>query len=76
MKLSRLSMVLRYTSIRDKLVNQLKLLAEQGKLRVSIDGDLQDDTIVELIKPRIVAEINARISSLDRDLEALGVEIA
>lgn len=45
-------------------------------LCVTISGERQDDAILELVRPIIEAEIKARIASLDRDIEALGVTVS
>lgn len=45
-------------------------------LCVTISGERQDDAILELVRPVIEAEIRARIASLDRDIEALGVTVS
>lgn len=76
MKLSQLRMVNQISDQRTRLLHQLANIDAIGKVRVSIDGEPQDDTFVALVRPSIKAEIKARILELGRDLEALGVTIA
>lgn len=74
MKLSRLSMVQRIVIERNALVRQLECL-DKRDFCVTIDTNRQDDTIAELVRPVLYCEVSARISALDRDLVALGVEL-
>lgn len=59
-----------------------RLLAHLGnlKIRVSLLGnhpifDQEDDTLCALCKPVIERELRARVSQLEKDLAALGVEV-
>lgn len=45
-------------------------------LVITIDGQPQDEAMLALARPVLEAEINARIASLDRDIEALGVSVS
>lgn len=75
MKLSRLPMVLGMIGERRQLVDNLEHLAER-RIGLTIDAVRQDETLIALVLPVIACELKARIAKLDRELEALDVEVA
>ena len=84
MKLSRLDMINRHADVRKQLQRQLACIdgrfasevAKRYPLIITIDGERMDDALVAVAVPAIRNELVGRIASIDRDLEALGVEIS
>jgi hypothetical protein len=54
---------------------QLRLKIEDSKLAVVLDCEWQDSSIVELVRPVILCELQARKASVERRLAQLGVEV-
>ena len=86
MRLAQLQMVARLADARRALLWQIDVLQAKpadasehvlGKAPfvITIDGERQDDTILELVRPVVIKELRARVRTLDRDLEALGVAV-
>ena len=69
-------MVNRIDDARLSLKRQVELTTVAGKLRVSIDGEPQDEGIIALVRPVIERELRARMKSLEVDLVALGVKVS
>lgn len=74
MKLSMFPIVKRTIATRDQL-EQLIAEVEIGRLQVSIAAQVQDEAMIALIKPVVLMELKGRLASLDRDLEAYGVQV-
>ena len=74
MKLSMFPIVKRTIATRDQL-EQLIAEVEIGRLQVSIAAQVQDEAMIALIKPVVLMELEGRLASLDRDLEAYGVQV-
>lgn len=73
MKLAALHIVLRTDMARTRLLKQLEALP--STLRISIDGEPQDDAMVHLVAGMVAGELRGRVRSLERDLESLGVTL-
>lgn len=82
---SELPMLTRLVDARKEQVRLLEALAVTAEpssaldvrpLFVSIDGQPQDQAILALVRPVVEREVRARIASLDRDIEALGVIVS
>lgn len=67
----QMPMLIRTMDARDALMRSLQALP--SCLVITIDGERQDDAMLALVRPVIEAEIRARMASLDRDIEAMGV---
>lgn len=74
MKLSMFPIVKRTIATRDQL-EQLIAEVEIGRLQVSIAAQVQDEAMIALVKPVVLRELKGRLASLDRDLEAYGVQV-
>lgn len=74
MKLSMFPIVKRTIATRDQL-EQLIAEVEIGRLQVSIAAQVQDEAMIALVKPVVLMELKGRLASLDRDLEAYGVQV-
>ena len=74
MKLSIFPIVKRTIATRDQL-EQPNAEVEIGRLQVSIAAQVQDEAMIALIKPVVLMELKGRLASLDRDLEAYGVQV-
>ena len=60
--------------------NEIKgyITAAMGRpdaLNLVISGSYMDDDIIALVKPFVVSELSARIATIDRELEQLGVDV-
>lgn len=71
----QMPMLIRTMDARDALMRSLQALLATGVpgLAVTIDGERQDEAMLALVRPVIETEIRARMASLDRDIEAMGV---
>ena len=56
-----------------KVTGEPKSVLSTRPLVITIDGQTQDEAMLARVRPVIEAEVRARIASLDRDLEAMGV---
>lgn len=74
MKLSMFPIVKRTIATRGQL-EQLIAEVEIGRLQVSIAAQAQDEAMIALVKPVVLMELKGRLASLDRDLEAYGVQV-
>lgn len=74
MKLSMFPIVKRTIATRQQL-EQLIAEVEIGRLQVSIAAQVQDEAMNALVKPAVLMELKGRLASLDRDLEAYGVQV-
>jgi len=72
--IGQLPMLTRMVDARAAQVRMLEALPLE--LTVAIDGERQDEAMLALVRPAIETEIKARIASLDRDIEALGVTVS
>lgn len=81
MKLCRLEMVNRIADERKALLHRIAIVDApretlvEPRYRILIDGERQDEAIHALVRPVLVRELKARIATLDKDLEALGVVV-
>lgn len=85
MKLSMLELVNRTADARRALQRKLDALSIHDEpctalglrpLAITIDGEPQDEAMLAICRPVIEREIRAQIASLDKDLEAYGVEVS
>ncbi len=74
MKLSMFPIVKRTVEARERIENLIDR-AEIGQLFVTVGGQQQDEAMSAVVKPVIIGELKARRASLDRDLEAYGVQV-
>ncbi|MET0181098.1 MAG: hypothetical protein ABW194_11555 [Novosphingobium sp.] len=71
LSLANLAKVAKLADARARLLLEI----EGGSLGVTINAKFQDDVIVEACRPIVLGELRNRIRSIERDLEALGVEV-
>lgn len=76
--IGQLPMLNRTMVAREALMRTLQALLAAGEpgFAVTIDGERQDDAMLALVRPVIETEIRARMASLDRDIEAMGVIVS
>lgn len=74
MKLAMLPIVQRTVKARND-IDELLAAIDLDMVQVIIRSTYQDDAMVALVKPVIVAELKARRTSLERDLESYGVVV-
>lgn len=83
MRLDSLAMVNRIAEARGALLHQITLAQvkrDAGSmllphLRVTVDGRYLPDDTVAVLRPVLIAELQAQVAKLDRDLIALGVTV-
>lgn len=71
MKLASLGVAARSAEARALLVR----LRDRATLEVTLDRERQDEVMVALVRPIVVAELDRRIADVEADLAALGVEL-
>jgi hypothetical protein len=74
MKLSMLPIVERTVQARERVERAIAGI-EDNTLQVLILGEYQDDAMEALVRPVVLAELKARLCSLDRDLVSYRVEV-
>ena len=84
LRLGNLGMVNRIDDARKALLYRIALVeasaepdvpAHQQKFRVTIDGDLVNPDLIALVRPLVLRELKAQVAQLERDLEALGIDV-
>lgn len=74
MKISMFPIVARTMRVRDDLLADIALV-EDGKMGVTVHGRYQDEVMIAVCKPAVLAELKGRLASLDQDLESYGVRL-
>ncbi|MEO7335776.1 MAG: hypothetical protein ABIV63_04260 [Caldimonas sp.] len=75
MKLSLLPLVELADVVRQVVLAELAAL-DADNFVVTINGSRQDDALRAVAKPVLERELRGRLASLDRDLQAYGVDVA
>lgn len=70
--ISKLPMATRMADAREALIKQV----ESGQLRITIDDKPQDAEFLQRIRPFALRILNERISELETDLRAIGVDVS
>ena len=83
MRLESLAMVNRIADERQALLHRIavieggdedRLFGAQPKFCVTVDGYRFGADVKALLRPVLIRELRARVASLDKDLQALGVD--
>lgn len=79
MKLADIPNVTAMAHLRAELVEKVRVVEQWNRNRsggfgVVIGSQYQDDALVLAAMPDVLAELNARIASIDAELETLGVD--
>lgn len=74
MRISMLAIVNRTVAVRNALSAAIKA-AENGEIIVTIGLNMQDEAMAHAVKAAVLAELEGRLSSIDRDLRSYGVVV-